>query len=81
MQCDYTSGEGHSELEKSCLVMGEKEPNVLEMRMRVTDFRTHCTLGFGNAVCGTGVEEHSLESCRWEKRATVCHTNITQDCS
>lgn len=52
---------------------------MLEMAMRVTDIRTHRTLGSGNAVGGTGVEEHSLEGCRWEKRATACHTNITWD--
>ena len=77
MQCGYTSGEGHSELEKPCPVLGEEELNMLEMHTRVVDIRTHRTLRFGNAVCGTGVEEHSLESCRWEKCVTVCHTNIT----
>lgn len=53
-----------SELEKPCPVLGEEELNMLEMRTRVMDIRMQCTLEFGNAVCGTGVEEDSLESCR-----------------
>lgn len=59
------------ELEKPCPVLGEEELNMLETHMRVMDISTHRMLGFGNAVCGTGVEEHSLQSRRGEKCVTA----------
>jgi len=77
VRCGCTSGEGCSGSEKPCPVPGEEELNVLEVPVRAVGIRRHRTLGFGNAVRGAGTEEHSLESCRWDKHVTVCHTNIT----